>query len=165
MNKPHRHAALLVVSCLLVSTAALAGDPERVALDAAIQRWTTAVNAQDVEALKATMTEDVELLDELTMVTGREAAVGALRDVANRGKLGATNREITIASPLAWRVAAFTQTQKGGDVHARGQALEIWKCVKGQWKLHRQMSAGLISPVDLLFRPSTKEPVLDRPTN
>ena len=36
-------------------------DP--LALEAAIHRWTTAVNARDVNALNATMTEDVELLE------------------------------------------------------------------------------------------------------
>ena len=144
---------------------ALAADPERVALEAAIHRWTTAVNAQDVDALNATMTEDVELLDETVTVTGRDAAIRALREVATRGQLVATSREITIANDVAWHVVGLTQTQKNGDVHARGQALEIWKRVKGKWKLHRQMAAGLITPADSLTRPSPSEPVLDRPRN
>jgi len=150
---------------LLASTIAFAADSERVALEAAIHRWTMAVNAQDVEALNATMTEDVELLDEATTVTGREAAIRALRDVATRGQLVATSREITITNHFAWRVGALTQTQRNGDVHARGQTLEIWKRVKGQWKLHRQMAAGLMSPADSLSRPSPGEPVLDQPKN
>ena len=83
----------------------------------------------------------------------------------SRGKLVATSREITIANDVAWHVAAFTQTQKNGDVHARGQALEIWKREKGVWNLHRQMAAGLITPAELLTRPSLDEPVLDRPKN
>ena len=140
MNK-----ALWLVA-LLASTIALAADSERVALEAAIQRWTTAVNAQDVDALNATMTEDVELLDDTTTVTGRDAAIRALREVATRGQLVATSREITIANHFAWRVGGLTQTQKNGDVHARGQTLEIWKRVKGKWKLHRQMAAGIIAP-------------------
>ena len=56
--------AVLLVSGLLACTKAPAADPERVALEAAIHRWMMAVNAQDVDALNATMTEDVELLDE-----------------------------------------------------------------------------------------------------
>ena len=126
----------------------------------------TAVNAQDVDTLTTTMTEDVELLDaNAATVTGRDAAIRALREVATRGQLVATSREITIANDVAWHVVGFAQTQKNGDVHARGQALEIWKRVKGEWKLHRQMAAGLITPADSLTRPSPNEPVLDRPKN
>lgn len=149
---------------LLASTISFAAEPERVALEAAIQRWTTAVNAKDVGTLNATMTEDVELLGD-TAVTGRDAAIRTLREVATRGKLAATSREITIAKDIAWRVAGLTQTQKNGDVHARGQALEIWKRVKGKWQLHRLSAAGLIAPTDLISRPPPNEPVLDRPRN
>jgi ketosteroid isomerase-like protein len=157
---------LLVSGLLACAKAPAAQDPERVALEAAMHRWTTAVNAQDAGTLAATMTEDVELFDgNAATVTGRNAAIGALREIATRGQLAATSREITIANDVAWHVVGFTQTQKNGDVHARGQALEIWKRVKGEWKLHRQMAAGVISPADLLSRPPTGEPVLDRPAN
>jgi len=150
---------------LLVSTMAFAADPDRAALEAAMHRWTTAVNTQDVNALSATMTEDVQLLDETTTVTGRDAAIRTLREVAARGPLVETTREITIARDVAWRAGGFTQSRKNGDVHALGQTLEIWKRVKGKWKLHRQMAPGLISPKDLLTRPSLDEPVLDSPKN
>jgi ketosteroid isomerase-like protein len=160
MNK-----AGLLVSGLLACTLVLAADPERVALEAAINRWTTAVNAQDVDTLTKTMTEDVELLDTTATVTGRDAAIRALREVVTRGQLVATSREITIAQDVAWRVVGYAQTQKNGDVHARGQALEIWKRVKGEWQLHRQMAAGILTPAVSLTRPSTTEPVLDRPRN
>ncbi len=149
---------------LLASTMALAADAERVALEVAIGRWTTAVNAQNVNALNATMTADVELLDDTMTVSGRDAAIRALREVAQRGKLAATTREITIAGHFAWRVGGFTQTQKNGDVHARGSTVEIWKRVQGKWQLHRQM-ARIIAPVDAMSRPSPGEPVLDRPRN
>ena len=150
---------------LLISTMAFAADPDRAALEAAMHRWTTAVNTRDVDALKATMTEDVQLMDETATVTGRDAAIRALRDAAARGQLVATSREITIAKDVAWRVGGFTQTRKNGDVHALGQSLEIWKRVKGTWKLQRQMAPGLLAPKDLLTRPDPGEPVLDRHTN
>jgi ketosteroid isomerase-like protein len=159
--------AILLVSGLLACTPSVAEPAlDRAALEAAIQRWITAVNAQDVAALTRTMTEDVELLDaNAAPVAGRDAAIRALHEVATRGRLIATNREITIADDFAWRVAGLTQTQKNGDVYARGQALEIWKRVNGVWKLHRRMVAGIISPADLLTRPATKEPAIDRPVN
>ena len=154
-----------LVSGLLASTITLAGDSERVALEAAIHRWTTAVNSQDQHALNATMTEDVELLDDTATVKGRDAALRALLEVATRGPLVATSREITIANGVAWRIGELTQTRKNGDVHALGQTLEIWQRVKGKWKLRRQMAAGIIAPKDSLSRPPLGEPVLDRPRN
>ena len=150
---------------LLACTTALAADSERVALEAAIQRWTTAVNARDANALNATMTEDVQLLDNVATVTGRDAAIQALREAATRGPLVATSREITIANGVAWRIGGLTQTRKNGDVHSLGQTLEIWVREKGKWKLRRQMAAGIIAPNDLLSRPPPNEPVLDRPNN
>ena len=158
-------AGLLSSGLLACTRSSAAQGPDRVALEAAIHRWTTAVNERDVGALNATMTGDVELLDTMTTVTGREAAIRTLREVATRGRLVATTREITIANDVAWHVVGFTQTQKNGDVHARGQALEIWRRVKGAWQLHRQMAAGVITPTVLLTRPSESEPVLDRPKN
>jgi ketosteroid isomerase-like protein len=156
--------SVLLVSGLLACTLALATqDSDRVALEASIHRWMTAVNAKDVDTLSRTMTEDVELLDNTAAVTGRDAVIRALRELVTRGRLVATSREITIANDVAWQVVGLAQTQKNGDVLARGQALEIWKRVQGDWKLHRRMEAGVITPGDLLTRPSTSEPVLDRP--
>ena len=159
--------AVFLLSGLLAFTPAFAApDSSRVALEAAIHRWMTAVNAKDVDTLTTTMTEDIELFDaDVAKAKGRDAAIRALREIVTRGRLVATCREITIVNEVAWRVVGFTQTQNDGVVHARGQALEIWKRVNGEWKLHRQMAAGLFTPKDLLTRPSTSEPVLDRPRN
>jgi ketosteroid isomerase-like protein len=156
--------AILAVGSLLGCTMVRAApQSDRMALEAAMQRWTSAVNARDVNGLTAIMTDDVELLDaNAATVTGRAAAIGALRDVAIRGKLVAASREITIAGDIAWRVVGLAQRRKDGVVHARGPALEIWKRVDGEWKLHRQM-AGLIAQAEPLTRPPTSEPVLDRP--
>jgi len=162
MNKA---LGLLVSGLLACTMAAAAPDSDRVALEAAMHRWMTGVNAQDVRTLTTAMTEDVELLDaNAATVKGRDAVIGTLREVATRGRLVATTLEISIASDVAWRVLALAQTQKNGDVHARGRALEIWKRVKGEWRLHRQMSAGVITPPAVsLSRPPLSEPVLDRP--
>jgi ketosteroid isomerase-like protein len=158
-------AVLLLTSLVACAKAPAAQESDRVALEAAVQRWVTAVNSQDADTLVSTMTEDVELLDENATATGRDAAIRALREVATRGKLAATTGEITVVDDVAWRVVGFVQTQKNGDVQARGRALEIWKRVKGEWKLHRQMAAGLFTPTESLTRPPTNEPVLDRPRN
>ena len=153
----------LLASGLLASTMAPAADSERRALEAAFRRWLTAVNEQDVATQRVTMTDDVELFDANGTVTGRDAAMRALREVATRGRLVATSHELVIAEDMAWHVVGLVQTQKNGDVQARGQALEIWKRVKGKWQLHRRMTAETIGPGVSLTRPSTKEPVLEGP--
>jgi ketosteroid isomerase-like protein len=147
------------------TTAVATPDTDRAALEAATHRWLTAVNAQDANTLNATMTEDVELMHDSTRVTGRDAAIQALRDVVKRGHLVATSREITIVDDVAWRVIGLAQTRKNRDVHSRGQALEIWQRVQGEWKLHRHMSAAIETEAISVERPATKEPVLDRPAN
>ena len=122
MNK-----TLWLIASLLASTIALgAPDTDRVALEAAMNRWTMAVNARDEQALRATMTEDVELSDHTGTVNGRDAAIRALLEVAKRGQLVATSREIMIADPFAWRTGWLVQNEKNGTLHARGQTLEIW---------------------------------------
>ena len=153
---------LLLVGGLL-ACATFAADSGRVALEAAIHRWTNAVNARDVSTLTATMTGDVELSDGASTVAGHDAAIRALHEVAARGQLVATSREITIANDVAWHLVTLAQTRKNGDVRARGQALEIWKRVNGEWRLHRRLASSFGDPGDLLQRPSTSEPVLDRP--
>jgi ketosteroid isomerase-like protein len=156
--------AIFLVSGLLACTRAPAADSERVALEAAIHRWTAAVNARDVAALTATMTEDVELLDDGMTVTGLEAALRALREDVAQGNLTATSLEIRIAGDVAWHVAGLAQTRKNGTVEARGHALEIWKREKGAWRLHRRMTSAA-SPDVTLTRPPADEPVLDQPKN
>jgi ketosteroid isomerase-like protein len=133
-------------------------------LEGAIERWVSAVNSQDENVLSRSVTDDVELLDSnVATVKGRDATMRTLREVGARGRLVATTREITMVDDVAWHVVTFSQIQKNGDVHARGQALEIWKRVNGRWQLHRQMSAGFLKPTNALTRPSTDQPVLDRP--
>src|SRR5688572_494820 len=123
MSKALRRVTLLaglLLSGLLASTMAPAADPERASLEAAIHRWVAAVNARDVAALTATMTEDVELSGNAATVTGRAAAIPALLH-GTPGMLVATSREITIVDHIAWHLVGLAQTQKNGDVHERGQ--------------------------------------------
>ena len=152
-------AALLIVG--LVACTATAADADRVALRSAIDRWMTAVNAQDAATLTSTMTADVELLDDASTAKGIEAAIARLRDAVAQGRLVASSLELTVVNDVAWHVVGITQVRNNGDLQAHGQALEIWKRVNGEWKLHRRMDAG-VDAAAALTRPSTKEPVLDR---
>jgi ketosteroid isomerase-like protein len=151
----------LLIGGLLACTFAPAADSERAALETAIHRWVAAVNAQDAAVLTSAMTDDVELFDANGATwTGRDAVMRALREHASRGRLIATSREMNIVDDVAWHVAALTESRKGDIVVAAGQALEIWKRVNGEWRLHRRMVTG--APGAELTRPPTSEPVLDR---
>jgi hypothetical protein len=48
-------------------------------------------------------------------------------------QLVATTREPEISNDVGWHVAGLSHTNKNGDVHALGHALEIWKRVNGEW--------------------------------
>jgi ketosteroid isomerase-like protein len=150
------------LASLLGCAMAFGSDSGRLALEAAIHRWNSAVNARDLATLEATMTGDVQLSDGTSTVTGQDAAMRALREVATCGRLVASTREITIANDIGWHVVALTQIQENGDVRVLGQALEIWMRVNGEWKLHRRMMSSFGDPGDLLKRPPPDEPVLDR---
>jgi ketosteroid isomerase-like protein len=158
-----RLAAVSAMLSLLACERTPAQDPQRLALEGAIQRWTKAVNAQDLATLKATMTEDIELSDGDSTVTGSDAAMSALRELVSRGKLVVATREITMAGDIGWHVAGLAQSRKSGVLLARGQVLEIWKRVNGEWRLHRRMATGTPVTDIPLTRPSPNEPVLDQP--
>jgi ketosteroid isomerase-like protein len=147
----------------LVACAAPAADTERAALETAIHRWVAAVNAQDVATLNASMTADVELSDGAATATGRDAAIRTLRGAATRGKLIETTREIKISGDLASHTAGLAHHRQNGVMQAGGQVLENWKRVNGEWKLDSRKVTGAIEPDVSVTRPSTKEPVLDRP--
>jgi ketosteroid isomerase-like protein len=140
-----------------------ATDPPRAALESAIQRWVAAVNAGDEAALAATMTEDVELADGTAIATGRSAAIRALRESTARGKLVVTTREIVLSGDEARHTAGLARI-RDGVLQPSGEARDSWKRVNGAWQLHRWTVSGAEPDVSLT-RPSTKEPVLDRPQN
>lgn len=101
----------------------------------------------------------------LAPASGREAARAAWRQAvaASRSQITTATKELVVAGDVAWRIGAFTHKLPGGDVAGRGQSLEIWKRVNGQWKIHRQMSSAILVQEKLLPRPLPAEPILDKP--
>jgi ketosteroid isomerase-like protein len=151
-----RLMAIAGLALIGVAPLALATESaDRAAIEAAAQAWAKAFNARDPNALLALASEDLIVLDAnnppMTGARAREALKKALG--AAQGQLTSTSKEIVITGDMAWRIAAFGQ----------GQALEIWRRVGGQWRLHRQMSANVLTQPKLL--PAPTEPVLDRPAN
>lgn len=157
MNASRVHLmAIAALAAIALVPLTFATEPsDRAAIEAAAQAWVKAFNAGDTKALLALATADLVVLDAnqppMTGPRAREAWMKSV--VAARGQLTSTSKEIEIAGDVAWRIAAL----------GRGQVLEIWQRVGGQWKIHRQMSSNVLTPSNLLPPPS--EPVLDRPEN
>jgi ketosteroid isomerase-like protein len=160
--------ALALVFLPGVSPLAVADEAaDRVALEAAAQAWTKAFNARDTRALLALVTHDVVLLDPgLAPVSGKEAARESLGRAlgAAQGEITAATKEIVISGELAWRIGVLTHKLPIGSAASHSQSLEIWKRENGEWKLHRQMSSGILAQPKLLPRPLPSEPILDTPT-
>jgi ketosteroid isomerase-like protein len=166
MHTPIRRLlASALVLLLGVSPAAFADEAaDRVALEAAAQAWTKAFNARDAAALVALVTPDAVVLDPgVAPVSGRQAVRETLERSlgAARGQVTTATKEIVIAGDVAWRIGALTHKLPGGL--NRGQSLEIWKRVNGEWKIHRQMSSGILIEPKRLPRPLPSEPMLDTP--
>lgn len=165
-------ATLVVLLAFLPGFSAIVVADEardRAALEAAAQAWIKAFDARDADALVAFATDDVVLIDPnvAAPVSGRDAARVAWSQAlgAAQGQVTSATKEAVIAGDVAWRMGALTNTLPNASVNAvnRGQSLEIWKRVNGQWKLHRQMASGILTQPRL--RPPPSEPVLDTPRN
>jgi len=76
--------------------------------------------------------------------------------------LGSVSGDLFVTD-IAWRTAVVTNKLPNGEVAARGQSLEIWKRVNGEWRLHRQMSANILTLPRLRPGPPPSRPALDAP--
>jgi ketosteroid isomerase-like protein len=163
-----RRFILMLALLLGISPITFADEAmDRVALETAAQAWIKAFNARDPDALVALATPDVVLMapNVDAPASGREAAhrVWAQAMSAAQGQLTMATKEAVIVGDVAWRIAALAHTPPKGNVVTRGQSLEIWRRVNGQWKMHRQMASSILAGPRLLPRPLPSEPVLDRP--
>src|SRR5689334_22473438 len=152
-----RNRCALALALLIAPFAFATEASDRAAIETAAQAWIKAFDAHDADALAALATPDVMLMDPATSapVVGADAlrkAVGQRGALAKAG-ITSTTREIFISQDIAWRVATVNT----------GQSLEIWKRVKGRWRLHRQMSSGLLVPPKRFNQPSPSEPIFDTP--
>lgn len=161
---PLFRAWLSIVVLAMASAASAVETADERALDAAARAWLHAFNELDADAMAALATKDVILMDgTMPPIAGRQATRaawrGSLPDSGIRVTSATKNLEIT--GDIASRIAAFVYEGPNGQVVSRGQSLELWKRVGGEWKLHRQMSSGLLAQQPLLRRPLPTDRVLD----
>ncbi len=155
----------LTVLALLISPVSFGEErADARAIEAAAHAWIEALNERNLDEMAQRATEDVVLMDATQPpISGREAARAAWRrSLPDSGtRITSTTKELEVDEDIAWRIGALAHERVSGQVVSRGQALEIWKRVAGEWKLHRQMSSGLLARQPLLRRPVPTEPVLD----
>lgn len=158
----------LAVLALAASSAAGGGEASASgAVETAAQAWFKALSARDLDRVAALTTPDAVLLDPmLPPVSGERAMRDALARALSSSKapIASATKEITIAGDVAWRVSALSRPSAQG-LAAQRHTLEIWKRVNGTWRLHRMMSAGLLTAAQMQPPPPPAEPVLDAPTN
>jgi ketosteroid isomerase-like protein len=135
----------------------------RAAIEAAAQAWTNAYNARDIDKMLDVATEGVVLMDPtLPPASGKAAAKEVLEQTmhTSQQQLTSTTKEIGISQDTAWRIA--TLGLKGTTTQMSSQVMEVWQRVGGEWKLHRQLSSGVLARGKLI-RPRGSEPMLDTP--
>lgn len=153
-----------------IGVAATAGADEaadRIALNRAAQAWVEAFNRRDADAMAALATEDVVLLDpDLAPASGQGAALAAWRRAvaAARTQIAVADKETVVLGDIAWKIGAITHRSPDRLTVTDDALLEIWKRADGRWRIHRQMSSGILAPPRRLPRPPP-EPVLDAPVN
>jgi ketosteroid isomerase-like protein len=154
---------VFTTSLLGVTSCAFAADSrDSIAIEAAAQSWVAAFNARDGEALSRLATDEVMVIDPHGAVLSGQAARDQWRRAFAAAKgLTSKTKEIVVQGEVAWRVAVLTLATGSGQLISNDHSLEIWQRSNGQWRLHRQMSSGLLSRRELLPRPAPTEPVLD----
>ena len=138
---------ILLVSCLIVTVAALAGSaiaqsPQRVAIEAANKQFSAAVAKKDVAAIVALYTDDAIVLPQgFEMVRGKEAIKGLFEGLLASGVSGITLTTLEVESfgDTANEVAQFELKGPDGKVVDKGKSLVVWKKVKGEWRMHRDI--------------------------
>lgn len=151
------------IFAVLLSTGPLAHADalaDRAAIEAAAQAWIKAFNARDSSALLALTNRGAAFLDPAAPAPASRQDMARTR--TSPFELGTETGEISISGDIAWRVAVLSQ-KLNGDVVRRSAMMEIWKRDDGAWKLHRQMTSGLLVPPKLFTRPDPSEPILDSP--
>jgi ketosteroid isomerase-like protein len=159
--------AILLLSIVLAPLAFAEDSTDLRALEAASQAWVKAFNAHDIDGLMKLATPDVALIEPSAAVpvNGPQAVRAAWESASGsiEGRVASVTREVSVAGDVAWRTAVVTNKLPNGEVAARGQSLEIWKRVNGEWRLHRQMSANILTLPRLRPGPPPSKPALDAP--
>lgn len=115
----------------------------RAAIEAANKKFFIDAAPKGDAALLATVYTDdaIAYPANAEAVKGRAALQAMWKAVFDSGITGfeLATEEVEASGDMAWETGTYSMTLKDGKVADRGKYVVIWKRVKGEWKLHRDI--------------------------
>ena len=121
---------------------AQAGGAVKAAIDASNKKFGAAIAAGDAKALGTIYTDDATVMPPNSEpVKGRQAIEGLFGMLVTAGIKGATLTalEVEAHGETAVEVGTYSLKDATGKEVDRGKYVAIWKRLKGQWKMHRDI--------------------------
>ncbi len=121
---------------------AQAGGAVKAAIEASNKTFGAAIAAGDAKALGTIYTEDATVMPPNSEpVKGRPAIEGLFGMLVTAGIKGATltTLEVEAHGETAVEVGTYSLKDATGKEVDRGKYVAIWKRLKGQWKMHRDI--------------------------
>jgi uncharacterized protein (TIGR02246 family) len=122
----------------------------RAAVDASNKKFGAAIAAGNAAGVAALYTEDAVVLPpNAESVTGRPAIEKFFLALIAGGVKGATltAKEVEAHGETATEVGAYSIADAAGKELDRGKYIVLWKRVKGEWKLHRDIFNSSMPPM------------------
>ena len=114
----------------------------RDAIEAANKTFIAAAAKGDTAAMAAIYTEDAAAYPaNAEIVSGRPSIQGFWKTVIDSGitDVALNTTEVESSGDLAYESGTYTMKMKDGAVADRGKYVVVWKRVKGQWLIHRDI--------------------------
>ena len=111
-------------------------------IEAAVRRFVTLANGNNLEAFAQSYTEDaVILMPGLAAVSGREGALAFGERIRSRrpARLALTTHEVEGAGDDAWERGTSEWILPDGQSVDHGKYIAIWRRTPAGWKLHRDI--------------------------
>lgn len=142
-----RRIMVLMASVVLVAAFAGSAFPQsqsstRVAIEAANKLFMAAVAKKDAAAVTALYTDDAIVLPQgAEMMKGKAAIKGLFEGLiaSGVGAITLTTLEVETVGNTAIEVGQFELKGPDGSVIDKGKSVVVWKKVKGEWKMHRDI--------------------------
>lgn len=119
-----------------------AQDPARTAIEAAAKKFVEAFAKQDAAGVVAAYSPDANVFPPNAPIIKDRAGIQKMwQDVMKSGiaTVSFVTTEVESAGNLAYESGTYEMKMKDGKVADRGKYCVVWKKVKGQWMLHRDI--------------------------
>jgi ketosteroid isomerase-like protein len=123
------------------NTAVIQGDLIREAIEAANRNFEAIFRSGDAEAMTSVYTDDAQLLPTGSDPIHKDGLVQFWQSVLQMGVDSAKleTLEVDPQGATAIELGRYTLQSREGQILDRGKYIVIWKLVKGEWKMHRDI--------------------------